>query len=679
MKLELRPYQQECVKDTNDALLTYSAVFNKLPTAAGKTVIMGYLMQEWFKKDSNINVLIVSHTKELVSQPVQKLKDFFPELYKRAGYTTSKRSFRIPHCDIVSTSIQKLYSAKKFDVTQENIEVIKREIDGYYTIYYRLCKEYKKEKYKSPTNSSILSIKTAEDYLTNLKKKFKKSEDLEAKVYIESLTINDVCIEVGWNYWRELNTVYKFDYIIYDECHHSVSESGLQLWEYAQLANPKCKIVGFTATPERADGRKMSLLYEKRVTNVTMGDMIAWGYLIMPEFKQAELPDADFSELSVSGSGEFRDYGHDAVANVLDAENNHVIIYDKWLELASEKKTMCFTGNVKHAKHLCEYFSEKGVLCAIIAGADSKTGIYIEGKFQRINRTNLIRKKFEEGEYKVLFNCMVLTEGTDIPCVDCIMIARPTRNISLMIQIVGRALRLFPGKERALIISFLPINAKKVITGWKIMAKIKKQMKECLGMVAPAIEQLYNQEDIDLGVDINPDEVEIRAVDLFDKSEYRWFSHAHLAVCGIGAKKDRWGWYRIGVAVVLNHVQAQLQIDAGIHQYSFENEEARWGIVKFMSRQNGKSRYEVVGVGDSVDNAIDRANILIAQAVGDNGKVISDKDNGWHKESLSDLTVAKLAQRGLPNTFVNQGNASRAIYWVDCFNALFPENFLAES
>jgi len=291
-----------------------------------------------------------------------------------------------------------------------------------------------------------------------------------------------------------------------------------------------------------------------------------------------------------------------------------------------------------------------------------------------VKRENIIRDEFEKGEFRVLFNCMVLTEGTDIPCVDCIMIARPTRNISLMIQIIGRGLRLFDGKTVAKIVTFMPINAKKIITGWNVLAKIKKEQKNSLGITAPQIEQLYD-EDLELGIEIDPDKVEIVSVDLFDKSKYSWFDHAYLSVCGVNGGKDRWGPYRLGVAVLINHVEAKRKLKCKQWEYHFMDENPRWAIIKFMSRKSGGGRYDVVGVADSMENAVMRANVLIAKAIG-NGKAISDRDNGWHKEALSNLTASKLERRGLPTNFVNTGMASRAIYWFDCHSIIFGSDFL---
>jgi len=47
----------------------------------------------------------------------------------------------------------------------------------------------------------------------------------------------------------------------------------------------------------------------------------------------------------------------------------------------------------------------------------------------------------------VLVNCGIFTEGTDIPNIDCILLARPTRSRNLIVQMIGRGMRLSPGKK----------------------------------------------------------------------------------------------------------------------------------------------------------------------------------------------------------------------------------------
>jgi superfamily II DNA or RNA helicase len=62
---------------------------------------------------------------------------------------------------------------------------------------------------------------------------------------------------------------------------------------------------------------------------------------------------------------------------------------------------------------------------------------------------------FAAGKYDVLCNSMLLTEGWDCPSVDCVVVLRPTKVRALYQQMVGRGMRLSPGKENLLLLDFL--------------------------------------------------------------------------------------------------------------------------------------------------------------------------------------------------------------------------------
>ena len=71
-----------------------------------------------------------------------------------------------------------------------------------------------------------------------------------------------------------------------------------------------------------------------------------------------------------------------------------------------------------------------------------------------------IIEAFTAGEIPCIVNCMVFTEGTDIPRVETVIVARPTQSESLYAQMVGRGLRLYPGKERLVLIDCVGITGK---------------------------------------------------------------------------------------------------------------------------------------------------------------------------------------------------------------------------
>ena len=66
-----------------------------------------------------------------------------------------------------------------------------------------------------------------------------------------------------------------------------------------------------------------------------------------------------------------------------------------------------------------------------------------------------VLEAFDRGDYNVLCNSMLLTEGWDCPSVDCVIVLRPTKVRSLYSQMVGRGTRLCEGKDHLLLLDFL--------------------------------------------------------------------------------------------------------------------------------------------------------------------------------------------------------------------------------
>ena len=108
------------------------------------------------------------------------------------------------------------------------------------------------------------------------------------------------------------------------------------------------------------------------------------------------------------------------------------------------------------------------------------------------DRADILRD-FEAGRYSVLCNSMLLTEGWDCPAVDCIVVLRPTKVRSLYQQMVGRGMRLFPGKEELILLDFLWMSSRHDLC--RPSALISKDAE-----IAAKIDKLV--EDTPFGVDI---------------------------------------------------------------------------------------------------------------------------------------------------------------------------------
>jgi hypothetical protein len=107
----------------------------------------------------------------------------------------------------------------------------------------------------------------------------------------------------------------------------------------------------------------------------------------------------------------------------------------------ADRKTVVFLPLIKTSQKFRDILESKGFRAAEVNG-NSK------------DRAEILAS-FEAGQYDVLCNSMLLTEGWDCPAVDCIVVLRPTKIRSLYAQMVGRGTRLFPDKDHLLLLDFL--------------------------------------------------------------------------------------------------------------------------------------------------------------------------------------------------------------------------------
>ena len=144
--------------------------------------------------------------------------------------------------------------------------------------------------------------------------------------------------------------------------------------------------------------------------------------------------------LDISGVGVSEgDYRADDIGCALEPYLEQIA--DEMQEYCRDRKTVVFLPLVSTSKKFCQMLRNLGFRAAEVNGESP-------------DRAQILAE-FDAGRYDVLTNSMLLTEGWDCPSVDCIINLRPTKVRSLYQQIVGRGLRLYPGKEYLLVLDFL--------------------------------------------------------------------------------------------------------------------------------------------------------------------------------------------------------------------------------
>lgn len=222
------------------------------------------------------------------------------------------------------------------------------------------------------------------------------------------------------------------DLIVIDEAHHAAAET------YRAVLDkyPNAHLLGTSATPFRLDGKPLGDLFGELVVAAYPDELVGDGTLVEPVVFAPDVPDMQGVRVRMG------EYSASGMAAVMDRPKLVGNIVEQWLKHAAGRKTVCFAVNVKHSQHVVEQFVAAGVRAE-----------HIDGSTPTLER-DAILARLASGATTVVSNCMVLTEGWDLPTLECAIIARPTASLNLHLQTIGRIMRAVPDDpgKRALVL-----------------------------------------------------------------------------------------------------------------------------------------------------------------------------------------------------------------------------------
>lgn len=224
----------------------------------------------------------------------------------------------------------------------------------------------------------------------------------------------------------------EFGTIIVDEAHHALADSYQQVLQHFPTAN----VLGVTATPERNNLQCLGNYFDSLAYEYSLTQAIRDGYLC--KIKAQTIP----LKIDITGVGmSAGDYAAGALGTALDPYLEQIA--QEMVTYCAGRKTVVFLPLVATAKKFKAILNHFGMKAAEVNGNSQ-------------DREETL-KKFEAGEYNVLCNAMLLTEGWDCPSVDCVIMLRATKIRSLYCQCIGRGTRLSPetGKKDLLVLDFL--------------------------------------------------------------------------------------------------------------------------------------------------------------------------------------------------------------------------------
>jgi DNA repair protein RadD len=220
------------------------------------------------------------------------------------------------------------------------------------------------------------------------------------------------------------------DLVVFDEAHRARGRTR----EHLISLYPHAVLLGMTATPCRGDGRGLGIIFEVMVECPQVAELISGGFLVKSRVYAPIDPDL---------KGVKTQQGDYVVSQLAGRMNTEALVGDivtHWHKYGETRPTVAFGVDVAHSVHIRDEFLRAGVRAEHLDGTTP------------IDEREAILAQLATGETKVVSNCMVLTEGWDCPPVGCCILARPTKQMGLFRQMIGRVLRPSDGKLDAIIL-----------------------------------------------------------------------------------------------------------------------------------------------------------------------------------------------------------------------------------
>jgi superfamily II DNA or RNA helicase len=225
--------------------------------------------------------------------------------------------------------------------------------------------------------------------------------------------------------------------VLWDEVHHAGATSWEQVLSDMGGYRDDHFFCGFTATLRRDDGKALRDIIQSVAYEKTIRWAIEKEFLVKPTGLTVRLPNLDLGKVKVTAG----DFQNSDLAEVMEAAQPYIV---QAIALhARERRAIVFAAGVDAAHSLAAALREIGIPASGVTGDmgyAARQEVYAD---------------FRSGRTQMLVTVQVLTEGADFPMCDAVVVARPTRSQNLYSQMIGRALRTFPGKPDALILDLV--------------------------------------------------------------------------------------------------------------------------------------------------------------------------------------------------------------------------------
>lgn len=248
-------------------------------------------------------------------------------------------------------------------------------------------------------------------------------ENLDSNIIIVSIrtavkdTRLEMLLERDWNK------------VIIDEARHSRTASYDKVLDALVEKHPTHRLLGVDATPYRKDKKRLDKHFQFMVTSQQdIASLTKLGFL---QKCKTIISPIELEVLQEEVKEVANDYQITALSNYMRKPKFLNYVVSQYIEYGEGRQTIVFAVDKAHAKDLQVVFQDNGY----------------EGKVSRVDsdmseeQIATAYKRFESGDAQILINVEMITEGVDLPSAGCIIGARPTKSLTLFMQIVGRGMR----------------------------------------------------------------------------------------------------------------------------------------------------------------------------------------------------------------------------------------------
>lgn len=198
--------------------------------------------------------------------------------------------------------------------------------------------------------------------------------------------------------------------------------------------------LGVTATPQRLDKRGLGSHADGVFDAMVEGPTSRWGIDngFLSRYRIA-VPTSDYRNY-LKKATEGSDFTREAMAQA--SAQSHIVgdVVENYLKFVPGKQAILFASDIGSGEKMERRFNEAGVRAKLLTGETE----------DKIRLQSLI--DYREKKIQVLLNVDLFDEGLDVPGIEAVIMARPTMSLGKYLQMIGRGLRVMPGKEFCVII-----------------------------------------------------------------------------------------------------------------------------------------------------------------------------------------------------------------------------------